>query len=116
MWAALVTDTATPQLEFDYFGSDSFEILGKSSDEIQAMSTSERLESRSRQAKRMVRDLFDTPPLGSSFLGTFAVSADVWILEGESKSNGSDGSSVVGDDFRIEQGACLQATLVGCMG
>lgn len=55
MWAALLTDTTTPKLEFDYFGDDGFELMGRSEAEIEGMSTPEKLESRSRQAKRKAR-------------------------------------------------------------
>lgn len=62
MWAALVTDTSTPKLEFDYFGPDSYQLFGKSQEEVQSMTSAEKLDLRSKQAKKKVLNS-SIPPL-----------------------------------------------------
>eukprot|EP00210_Caulerpa_lentillifera_P002677 g2557.t1 len=54
MWAAILTGTSTPKLEFDYFGPDSYQLFGKSPEEVQIMTAAEKLDLRSKQAKKKV--------------------------------------------------------------
>ena len=65
MWAVLLTGSATPTIEFDYMGEDSSIALGKSDAGDRSLSTSERMESRSWTAKRLVSRCLDLMELSS---------------------------------------------------
>ena len=51
MWAVLRTDTFTPLLEFDFLGSDAWEAMGRSQNDVGDMSCGDKLELRKRQVE-----------------------------------------------------------------
>ncbi|KAG2440423.1 hypothetical protein HYH02_010310 [Chlamydomonas schloesseri] len=53
MWGTFTSETASPFMEFDFIGADGFEVLGRSKQEVDALGPGDRLDLRTKQARRM---------------------------------------------------------------
>ncbi|KAG2497889.1 hypothetical protein HYH03_004155 [Edaphochlamys debaryana] len=53
MWGTFTAETASPFLECDFIGADGFEVLGRTKQEVDALGPGDRLDLRTKQARRM---------------------------------------------------------------